>query len=34
LSLTVDGTKITAEYINVAKDGTVTQSVDSFTAGQ
>jgi predicted phosphodiesterase len=33
LKLTSDGTKITAEYTSVAKDGTVTPNVDSFTAG-
>ena len=33
LSLTSDGKQITAEYIRVAKDGTVTENADSFTAG-
>jgi hypothetical protein len=32
VSLTSDGTQITAEYNSVAKDGTVTANVDSFTA--
>jgi len=32
MSLTSNGTSITAEYISVAKDGTVTQNADSFTA--
>ncbi len=32
LTLTSDGTKISAEYISVAKDGTLTPNVDSFTA--
>jgi acid phosphatase type 7 len=31
LSLTSDGKQITGEYIRVAKDGTVTQNVDSFS---
>jgi len=31
LSLVSDGIHITAEYLNVAKDGTVTPNVDSFT---
>ena len=33
LTLTSDATKITAQYSSVAKDGTVTPDVDSFTAG-
>jgi acid phosphatase type 7 len=33
LSLTSDGKQIDAEYIRVAKDGTVTSNADSFTAG-
>jgi hypothetical protein len=33
MTLTSDATKITAEYISVAKDGTVTPNADSFTAG-
>jgi len=33
LTLTSDGTKITAGYTRVAKDGTVTPNADSFTAG-
>jgi hypothetical protein len=32
LTLTSDGKTITAEYTSVAKDGTVTPNVDSFTA--
>ncbi len=32
LTLTSDGTKISAEYNSVAKDGTLTPNVDSFTA--
>ncbi len=34
LSLTSDGRLITAEYIRVAADGTVTQNADSWTAGR
>jgi hypothetical protein len=33
LTLTSDGSKIAAAYSRVAKDGTVTPNVDSFTAG-
>jgi hypothetical protein len=33
LTLTSDGAKLTATYSHVAKDGTVTPHVDSFTAG-
>jgi acid phosphatase type 7 len=33
LTLTSDGTKIAAHYTRVAKDGTVTPNVDSFSAG-
>jgi hypothetical protein len=33
LSLTSNGSQIHAEYISVAKDGTVTPNVDSFNAG-
>ena len=33
LSFTVDGRTLSAEYISVAKDGTVTRNADAFTAG-
>lgn len=33
LTLTSDGTKISAEYTSVAKNGTATSKADSFTAG-
>jgi len=33
LTLTISGTQISAEYTQVAKDGTVTPGIDSFTAG-